>query len=487
MILITVFDGLRPDFVRPELTPTLWRLRENGVWFAESHSVYPSNTRVNAPALATGSFPATHTIPANRVFSAAVEPLALLDTGNHEHLQRLGTAQPLLGAPTLAAVLRAAGRRTVVCGTGSPGCAYLLNPDAGEPDLLFHPAFCRPTELGAEIEAVVGPSPVAGTAANDPERPLRLVEYGARALAEVLVPRAGADVAYFWCTIPDGPQHRYGLGDPRSLQLLKGADRVFGELLQRLQATTGSEPDVFVTADHGYVTVLRQIDLAASLREAGLVSRPDFKDTVIIPDGNSAHIHLLDGSEARRQRIAAFLLTQRWTAAVFSKGGAAAGTLSLVDVNHQSHRSPDLLCAFEWGTGANVFGVNGLSTGCGQIAVGAGDHGGISPFEMHNTLIASGPSFRRGWTDTAACGITDIAPTVLAILGLPRPPQWSGRELSEALRDGPPPPASEHRVVRAEYALPDGQTVSQELTLALAGVTSYVCQARKSVISAGAA
>ncbi len=49
---------------------------------------------------------------------------------------------------------------------------------------------------------------------------------------------------------------------------------------------------------------------------------------------------------------------------------------------------------------------------------------------MHNTLVAAGPDFRTGVTDTLPSGNTDLAPTILWILGLQ----------GEALRDGRPGP-----------------------------------------------
>jgi predicted AlkP superfamily pyrophosphatase or phosphodiesterase len=43
--VLVVWDGMRPDFVSPELTPTLCSLRSNGVWFANHHSVFPQRPR----------------------------------------------------------------------------------------------------------------------------------------------------------------------------------------------------------------------------------------------------------------------------------------------------------------------------------------------------------------------------------------------------------------------------------------------------------
>jgi Type I phosphodiesterase / nucleotide pyrophosphatase len=55
--LVLVIDGLRPDSITPEETPNLWRLRQEGVNFLNSHSVFPTVTRVNATAIGSGANP----------------------------------------------------------------------------------------------------------------------------------------------------------------------------------------------------------------------------------------------------------------------------------------------------------------------------------------------------------------------------------------------------------------------------------------------
>ena len=52
-IIVFVVDGLRPDAITAEDTPTLHRLRAEGVDFANSHAAFPTVTRVNAAAIST--------------------------------------------------------------------------------------------------------------------------------------------------------------------------------------------------------------------------------------------------------------------------------------------------------------------------------------------------------------------------------------------------------------------------------------------------
>jgi len=70
----------------------------------------------------------------------------------------------------------------------------------------------------------------------------------------------------------------------------------------------------------------------------------------------------------------------------------------------------------------------------------AGNHASLSPYDMHNTLVAEGPDFKRGVVDTLPSGNTDLAPTILWILGLRGEiAHMDGRVLGEALSSEAPP------------------------------------------------
>ncbi len=53
-VIIFVADGLRPGSVNPTDTPALWAIRQQGVNFVNSHSLFPTFTTANASAIATG-------------------------------------------------------------------------------------------------------------------------------------------------------------------------------------------------------------------------------------------------------------------------------------------------------------------------------------------------------------------------------------------------------------------------------------------------
>ena len=67
-VVVVVWDGMRPDFVTAETTPTLWNLSKQGVTFRNHHAAYPSMTEVNGTTLATGAYPEESGIIANKEF-----------------------------------------------------------------------------------------------------------------------------------------------------------------------------------------------------------------------------------------------------------------------------------------------------------------------------------------------------------------------------------------------------------------------------------
>src|SRR6202023_2762108 len=71
IVVLMVWDGLRPDFVTQRDTPNLFRLAREGVRFDKHHSIFPTLTMVNATALATGAPPGVNGLEGNVFYLAA--------------------------------------------------------------------------------------------------------------------------------------------------------------------------------------------------------------------------------------------------------------------------------------------------------------------------------------------------------------------------------------------------------------------------------
>jgi hypothetical protein len=109
------------------------------------------------------------------------------------------------------------------------------------------------------------------------------------------------------------------------------------------------------------------------------------------------------------------------------------GTFTLDRGKIDSPDAPDVVLAFRWNENKNQLGIRGMIDGDWQRAAGKGTHATLSRFDIHNTLIAAGPDFRRGQVDDLPSGNVDLAPTILKILGIALPHPMDGRVLSEAL------------------------------------------------------
>ena len=132
--------------------------------------------------------------------------------------------------------------------------------------------------------------------------------------------------------------------------------------------------------------------------------------------------------------------------------------------------------AFRWNNSKNQFGAPGLIDADWQRKAGEGTHASLSRFDMHNTLVAAGPDFRRGQTDDLPTGNVDLSPTILHILGIKPSQEMDGRVLSEAMvmMDGPADtPKTETKTIEAKKDFPSGSW-RQSLQVSQIGSTIYL-------------
>src|SRR5262245_44041877 len=78
--LIVVMDGLLRDAVTETEMPNLHKLARSGVFFDAHHPMFLSSTEVNGTALATGMYPRSSGVMANKEYRPDVELLRPVDT-----------------------------------------------------------------------------------------------------------------------------------------------------------------------------------------------------------------------------------------------------------------------------------------------------------------------------------------------------------------------------------------------------------------------
>src|ERR1700757_1895580 len=110
-VVVVVWDGMRPDFVTEQNTPTLWKLAREGITFRKHHAVYPSATMVNGTAMVTGVYPGKSGVIANHVYRPDIDPHHAVDVELSSVVAKgdeLSDGKYIL-APTIAELLQRAG------------------------------------------------------------------------------------------------------------------------------------------------------------------------------------------------------------------------------------------------------------------------------------------------------------------------------------------------------------------------------------------
>ena len=474
-VVIVVWDGMRPDFVSEQNTPTLWRLAHEGVTFRNHHAVYPSATMVNGTALVTGVYPGESGIIANHVYRPDIDPLHSVDVELPSVVARGDEISrgKYISAPTIAELVRDAGGRSALAAAKTVG--LLLDRRAGlGPARKYATLFAGkslPSDAGAPIIAALGPFPSGH---------LRQDVWTTKALTDVLWKDGVPAFSILWLGEPDLTQHESAPGSPAALAAIKSADENLGAVLAALdQRKARGTTDVFVVSDHGFSTIQRSIDLRKILNDAGFVAKTESSDQLkpgeimLAGNGGSVLFYVIGHDQKLIHRLVEFLQQSDCAGVIFTKL-PMEGTFGLAQAMIQNDNAPDVVMAFRWNDAKNQFGVTGMIDADWQRAAGKGTHATLSRFDMHNTLVATGPDFQRGQTDNLPTGNVDLAPTILQILNITAPQHLDGRILFEAMTDSSAAQSKvEPTTIKATKDFPSG-TWRQTLNISRIGSTIYL-------------
>ncbi len=407
VVILMVWDGLRPDFVTQRDTPNLFRLMREGVRFDRHHSLFPTLTMVNGAALATGAPPGVNGLAGNTVFlkppaglAGTTPPTIATDPAGRmvfvENTKTLidlneptGFAGRLLGLDTGAQEVAREGGYIAIIGKQGPTILFddrvhgvVSGKDAlGQPhaDYLF--VADDVVEPAAEAEKIQASMPAAtNTGVLDDQRDM----YFTRLVVEQAIPAAkrAADAGrpaliVLWQHNPDLTQHAAGLGTLPAEEALNLADSNLLKIRTAIDSSGIAEKtDLIVVSDHGFATVKYRLVLSELLVSAGIKKALDGTDITIAPNGGADLIYLSPSDfptrEQRRavlQKIVNFAAAQEWCGPIFSRDlaepaadtprkrrarnparpflGWIDGTFSQSVIGlYNSERSPDLVISF---------------------------------------------------------------------------------------------------------------------------------------------
>ncbi len=496
-VVVVVWDGMRPDFVTEQNTPTLWKLAREGITFRNHHAVYPSATMVNGTAIVTGIYPGKSGIIANHVYRPDIDPHHSIDVELPAVVKKgdeVSGGKYIL-VPTIAELVQHAGGRTVIASAKTVGLLLDRQADVGTAKncVTLFAGKSLPAEIIPSITATLGPFP-SGHLQQD--------AWTTKAMTDCFWKDGVPALSVLWLGEPDLTQHESAPGTPAALAAIKSADENLAAVLSALdQRDARGRTDVFIVSDHGFSTIKRSVDLRRILNDAGFTAKieelriakdgnqsaggirdktefndqPKPGDIMLAANGGSVLFYVVGHDKKLIRRLVEFLQQSDFAGVIFTKE-PMEGTFGLTQALIQRGDAPDVVMAFRWTDLQNQFGVTGEIDADWQRAAGKGTHATLSRFDMHNTLIAAGPDFKRGQTDDLPTGNVDLVPTILQILGIKVPHQMDGRILSEAVAAPTsllPAPKPEAKSIEARKDFPSG-TWRQTLKISRVGSTIYL-------------
>jgi len=325
-VVIVVFDGMRGGSVNATDAPTMDWVRNNGVSFANSHSLFPTFTTANASAIATGHYLGDTGDFSNTIYIG--HPVFLSgDFGRApgsyapyiENDSVLGDLDAQFGGnylneQTLLSAARMRGFNTAAVGKMGPAAIQdvsQLNPVNGKfaipqtviiddgtgtadgvplsPEVsseLFGAGL--PIATPARIQPT-GTNIVPGTTTPNYGQQAYFTDAVTRVILPMFKKNGKPFVLLYWSRDPDGTQHFQGdslntlvpgINGPTSKAAVKNADNNLKQILDYIDGDpeVAADTDIFLTADHGFATISKHDIDAAGHGTASYAAKWVYRD-----------------------------------------------------------------------------------------------------------------------------------------------------------------------------------------------------------------
>lgn len=264
-LILFIPDRLRPGSVTPNITPAFAQVRDQGVNFANSHSVFPTLTMVNAAAMGTSHFPGDPGNFANTVYTGfavqsangSVVPMIENDAMLAEINDHFGANY--LNEESILAAAREQGFLTAAVGKVGPTLVYDVTERSGRETVVVDDLTGRAGGVPLSDHVLellqAGNLPNQTPARGDMKTPGTSVanidqqRYFVEVATKVILPMFKASgkpfVLVFWSRDPDGTQHNQGdslnqlvpgINGPTSLAAVKNADDNLTAILETLKS-----------------------------------------------------------------------------------------------------------------------------------------------------------------------------------------------------------------------------------------------------------
>ncbi|MGA9089252.1 MAG: alkaline phosphatase family protein [Bradyrhizobium sp.] len=293
-IILFVPDGLRGRIVTTETAPAMAAVRDTGVNFKNSHSLFPTFTTANASAMATGHYLGDTGDFSNTIYTGypvgpmdgTVTPFLEIDPVILDLDKHFGG--DYLNEETVLKMARARGFSTAALGklgptlifdhtdkTGADGLHSIVIDDAtggsnGVP--LSDEMKAALAKAGLPLatpsrgdNGKAGDAKTPGTLAPNTAQQAYFADVAAKVVLPMFKARDKPFVLVFWSRDPDGSQHNNGdslntvtpgINGPTSLAGIKNADNNLAQLRKALDDLgLAASTNIIVASDHGFSTI----------------------------------------------------------------------------------------------------------------------------------------------------------------------------------------------------------------------------------------
>jgi hypothetical protein len=304
-MILFVPDGLRGRIVSPETAPAMAEVRDRGVNFKNSHSMFPTFTTANASAMATGHYLGdtgdfSNTIytgypvgPANGTVTPflEVDPV-ILDADKHfggDYLNEETILKMARGKGFSTASLGKLGPTLIFDHTdkiGADGTHSIVIDDAtgGEKGVPLSEEM-KATLAKAGLPLVtpprgengkIGDARTPGTQVANTAQQAYFADVATKVVLPLFKARNKPFVLVFWSRDPDGSQHNHGdslntvtpgINGPTSLAGIKNADNNLAALRKALgELGLAADTNIIIASDHGFSTISKESKTSPSAK-----------------------------------------------------------------------------------------------------------------------------------------------------------------------------------------------------------------------------
>src|SRR3954468_6149079 len=304
-LILFIPDGLRALKVTPETAPAMAEIRDKGVNFKNSHSLFPTFTMANGSAMSTGHYLGDTgvfsntiwtnytSVPAGDTVVPFIENDAVLGDID-EHFKG-----DYLNEDTILKLARDKGYSTAALGKHGPTYQFdhTDKPEkAGLHSVVFDDATGgkNGVALSDEIKAALtkaglplatpprgdnskaGDAKTPGTTAANVAQQAYFADVAAKVVLPMFKARNKPFVLVFWSRDPDGSQHNTGdslnqimpgINGPTSMAGIKNADNNLAQLRKALdELGLAANTNIMVQADHGFSTISKESKTSPSAK-----------------------------------------------------------------------------------------------------------------------------------------------------------------------------------------------------------------------------